>query len=574
LNPRPTRFLPFPAAVAVLLAAATVQLRAELTLTLAGLPETVRAGENLTVRVQVMGADPGSPVDLLAWVKGRKIFELQKVLPGSAALTYVLPVPPDAAGSSLAVQARCTGQPSEPSFLRILAGDGDAPGAKRARVSPSAAAAPAASAPLANLPQALKARVAGFVHPKQDLAAVDQAWSRAAGEATDILTISGAINDARLERLLARCSRIRTIKFMDTPDLSAEGIVKALEPCTHLVTLINNGRKLKPTHIVQLARTHPSLVNLNFPPTEDIRDEDLAQLPDRIIHLVVRSSTLRDETVARFPHLQTLRLTGSRVFRGDRLPPGLRVLDAKDCPAFAPEVLPEYLTRLVVGGAAGFRCPIHLRHLKVLSLVGCPGVTRDLLLQAVKNARSLTSFQGEGCDAELIGALPEGVTDLFLDRGAGLADGVLARFKRLQVLHLYQCPGLTGALLPPGLKTLKALDCPGFQSEPLGSARLEQLFVDHCPRFTGLGCPESLRVLELSHCAETACANALYVLECLPRLSRLVLSGRSTLALPAPELLNAHPALTFCQLETNEGATTRWIRPQKPAAPPAGPPRS
>jgi len=566
LNPRHTRFLPFPAAVAVLLAAAAVQLRAELTLTLAGLPETVRAGENLTVQVQVTGADPGSPVDVLAWVKGRKIFELRKVLPGSAALTFDLPVPPDAAGSSLAVQARCAGHPSEPAFLRIL--PGDAPGAKRARVSAPAAAAPA---PLATLPQALKARVAGLVHPKQDLAAVDQAWSRAAGETTDILTISGAINDARLERLLARCSRIRTIKFMDTPDLSAEGIVKALKPCTRLMSLVNHGHKLKPTHILQLARTHPGLEDLTYPPAEDIRDEDLAQLPDRITRLVVRSTTLRDDTIARFPHLQDLQLTGSRVFRGDRLPPGLKVLDAVDCPAFAPEVLPEGLTRLVVRGVAGFRCPLHLRHLKFLTLVGCPGVTRDLLLQAVKNAPSLTTFHGEGCDAELIGALPEGITNLLILGGAGLADGVLARFKRLQVLHLYQCPGLTGALLPPGLKTLKAVRCENFQSEPLGSARLEQLFVELCPRFTGLGVPESLGVLELSHCAKAACANTLHNLERLPRLRRLVLYGGPTLALPSPELLNAHPALAFCQITTNGGERTRWIRPQKPAAPPAGP---
>jgi len=571
LNPRHTRCLPFPAAVAVLLAAAAVQLRAELTLTLAGLPETVRAGENLTVRVQVTGAAPGSPVDVLAWVKGRKIFELQKVLPGSAALTFVLPVPPDAAGSSLAVQARCSGQPSEPSFLRILAGDGD--GAKRARVSPPATAAPAAPAPLANLPQALKARVAGFVRPKQDLAAVDQAWNRAAGEATDSLTISGDINDARLETLLARCSRIRAIRFMDTPDLSGDGIVKALKPCTRLLTLFNHGTKLKPTHIVQLARTHPSLVDFIFPPAEDIRDGDLAQLPDRIIHLVVRSSTLRDETVARFPHLQTLRLTGSRVFRGDRLPPGLKALDAVDCPAFAPEVLPEGLARLVVRGAAGFRCPIHLRHLRLLTLVGCPGVTRDLLLQAVKNARSLITFQGEGCDAELIGALPEGITNLLIHGGPGLADGVFARFKGLEGLELLGCPGLTGALLPPGLKTLKAVGCANFQSEPLGSARLEQLSVTRCPRFTGLGCPESLRVLELSHCGEAACWYALHDLERLPRLSRLVLNGGPVFALPDAELLNAHPALTFCEFTANGGVTTRWIRPQKPAAPSAGPAR-
>jgi len=573
MNPTPS--LLFPAALAVLAAASPIPLRAEPTLTLAGLPETVRAGESLAVEVEVAGAGPDSPVGVVAWVKGKRVFDLEKRLPGPARLTFALPVPLSAAGSTLAVQARCPGAVSEPTFLRVLpaTGDEEVPGAKRARASGPAGAAASAPGLLGALPGPLKPRVAGFLHPKQHLAAVDKAWSLAAGEATTHLTISGDINDASLERLLARCSRLTAIRFMDTPDLSPKGILKALKPCTRLTTLNNQGTKLKFSHLLELARTHPRLVHLAFPPAEDIVDGELAQLPDRITALEVRSTTLRDETLARFPSLRTLKLTGSRVFKGDRLPAGLTLLDAMHCPAFAPEVLPEGLISLRVAGAEGFHGPIGLRQLECLCLQGCPGVTRDLLREAVKNARSLVTFQGDRVDAELIGALPEGVQYLNLHAGIDLADGVFSRFKGLKALELSFCPRLTGALLPAGLNELKAVHCANFRSEPLAGTPLEKLVVEHCPAFTGIGCPESLGILELSRCKATASENVFNGLESLPRLARLVLVGGPMLAWPAPGILEAHPALAFCAFTASDGTQRRWVRPQAPAAPPAGAPR-
>jgi len=55
---------------------------------------------------------------------------------------------------------------------------------------------------------------------------------------------------------------IRAINFRDTPDLSPRGIIEALKACTRLDELANNGNKLKFTHILEIARTHDSLVKL------------------------------------------------------------------------------------------------------------------------------------------------------------------------------------------------------------------------------------------------------------------------------------------------------------------------
>jgi len=88
-----------------------------------------------------------------------------------------------------------------------------------------------------------------------------------------------------------------------------------------------------------------------------------------------------------------------------------------------------------------------------------------------------------------------------------LADGVLAPFKGLEVLHLNPCPGLTGALLPPGLKTLKALNCADFQSEPLGSTRLEQRVVQTERKIRLAAKPGSKGPAECELTAERRCKN-------------------------------------------------------------------
>jgi hypothetical protein len=576
---------PAPIVLAILLAvAAPARLLAAVTLTLKGLPAMIQSGTSLPVQVEVQGAEPGKTVTVTAWVRDQEIFRLDKVLPGPRDLAFSIPVPGLSGGSTLVVQARCEGAWSAPRVIQVFPSPGDpdaAPsGSKRSRLPahPGSASAAAAAAgggdlhSLSALPQALKVHVGRFTG---DLRYVDKSLNAAAQEATAHLTISGPTNDADLLKLLQNHRWIRFITFGDTPDLSPRGIIEALKACTRLVQLVNNGNKLKFTHILELAQTHDSLVNLIIGAREDIRDEEIAALPERMQCLRFRSTTVRDETLSRFQDLRLLNLTEGARLKGDRLPPGMMYLTLSNCRGFIGKDLPTGLRTLIIINAPAFEGPILLPRMVDLRIKGCPGMTSARLLEAVKGAPLLTHLWTDVADRDLIGALPDGMIVLSFSHARGVPDGAFVRFTCLENLELADFQDFTSAHLPPSLRRLVVARCPKFQSELLGTVPLTSLVSLDCREFTSMGLPGSLTDLSVVNCPKVTLPAMMTTLGHLARLQHLKFTGWMNLEAD-PALFLAHPTLRQVEYSRVPGALLIvWRRPgPPPGAPAAARPRA
>jgi hypothetical protein len=547
---------------------------------LKGLPARVHSGTSLPLQVEVQGAEPGKTVTISAWFLDQEIFRLDKVLAGPRDLAFSIPVPGLSGGSTLVVQARCEGAWSAPRVIQVLPSPGDpdaAPsGSKRARLPdhPGSASSAASAAGgggrevhgLSALPQALKVHVAGFTRPGE-LRYVNKSLNRAAQDATEHLTISGPINDVDLHKLFQNHNKVRSITFRDTPDLSPRGIIEALKACNRLRELSNQGNKLKFPHLLELARTHETLVDLRFGELDDIGDEEIAALPERMRALTFRSTTVRDETIHRFQHLRALRMNGNHWFKGEILPRGLTDLTIENCLTFTGKELPPGLTHLSASNASGFTGPILLPRMRELTIKMCSLMTSERVLATVKGAPLLTHLGVDRPSRELIGTLPDGMISLALRYASKMQEGDFARFTRLTHLSLMDCVDFTGAHLPLSLEVLDVAHCPNFRSEGLGPVPLRRLSAAHCGKFTGAGLPGSLVELEVDD-SNFLLPTMMTTLGHLDRLQRLRFRGWwSWDYLPDSALFQAHPALRTVEYSRDGTHYYVWHRLGPPPAP-------
>jgi len=451
-----------------------------------------------------------------------------------------------------------------------------------------------------------------------------------APEGLQKLVIEGDPTDAELKDLLLRNRWVRTLEFSSTKKLTSEGIVSALEPCRMLEELEFShytGCPLTFGDLLRIVRGEgrEHLVKLCLPYLE-LRDDQVAQLPERMTALNLKSQDLQDDTFLRFVNLKRLVLHGPEVlkgialpaglkqlgiygcdrFTGTHLPDGLEELSADGCCDFTGTGLPRSLTSLSVEDCSEFAGHRDLPNLKRLELDSCDKVTNEVVLAMVRKAASLehlsllslpdldhleivrqapsvTSLQTDQIKPALVHALPPRLVSLDLAERDGdefqLEGNTFAHLNRLQELSLCRVGDFTGLGLPASLRSLSVCYCPSFESQNLGGLHLERLKVFDCDGFAGLGLPGSLQTLHMSGCSKVTREHLGIMLGQLRSLAFLRHIGFGPFRPDSfSDLFASHPTLQEAVWHSDPDLTARfegslsqcakvWRRPAPPSLP-------
>lgn len=511
-----------------------------LTLELTDLPRAARPGTPLQMRVAVRDAAPGQALEVVVTCRmadGRVVSRTERAL-GSGDVPFTLPVPADAPGGLVDLEAAAAGVRSLARRVTLDAGDTETkeaggPPAMRLRLLPPGAVREAS--PIGKLPPALLEHGVGPCVDGRALREVNRHFDQACTRSRTRLKVEGPwVDDDRLLFLASRRPNLREVAFGDAPRLTFEGIRRALRLCPHLETLRSTGTLLGMAEGVQLAAGIPTLVGLDLRDKGWIKDSQVAALPGRMRELRLRTlagSALKDATLARFTHLEKLTLEKCRFVTGAALPAGLKELEVDGCYFFKPD-LPRGLAKLKLKNVECALPPAGaLPDLVELDLEGCSDISRASLEETVRSAPNLRRVRLERASPRVIQALP-GELEALEVRASLVPDAEWMRFKRLKRLAVPQFEGDMCPPLPGTLTELEVTNCPSFPPGILRDLPLRRLVVLGGGAISEAELPATLEYLKLSRIP--------FTWENLDRLSRLrtlVLDFNGDRAWPAAPLL-------------------------------------
>ncbi|BDU74470.1 hypothetical protein [Mesoterricola silvestris] len=554
--------------VALLMAASSLLVQAEVTLSMRWMAAATLGGQPQGIGLEAGGECAGRTATVTAYLGEERVFTTRLVLGGPGQVRVTLPPLVVSFSRILVVEASCEGT-NAPPLARVLepslpgpalplhdpaeekyAGQGAFPGGKRARTEgpgDGTGAPPPPGSALVTLPDDLLLEVARFTGPNS-FRYVSKRLNRVAQAATDRVVIRGEVTDDELAARLRAHPRVRAIRFEAAPNLTPEGIVRALGPCRWLRDLSLTTGLLPFTHVQRIAADHDRLVCLDLPGMT-LRDTEIASLPTRIKKLGVRSVDAGDATISRFQHLESLALAGSSSFTGEHLPVSLMFLHVVECSAFTGRSLPASLTTLEIHRCSAFEGSPALPNVTTLVCIQCTSVTEAGFTAMLWGAPRLSTLAVRSL-MPMVGATlgqrwPATLRRIEIVNLANVPETAFEGAKGLESLYISNVETFTGRFLPHSLRKLQVGLCPHFRSSFLGSIPLESLRVGRCTGYANDGLPASLVHLTVLGCQP---GHYLRLKDDLPRLRRLqsleyLGNGDGPLTGGGDPAFGSHPAL-------------------------------